>query len=62
MGLYLGELVLRRVFASVIWGDGGGGGGVWGGCLFSAGLIFGGDYYQNFMVFSLIFFRHRTNS
>ena len=44
MGLYLGELVLRRVFASVIWGDGGGGGGggVGGVAYFQQGLFLEG--------------------
>ena len=43
MGLYSGGLIIGKVFASEIWGGGGGG-------LFSGGLIFGGAYYRNFTV------------
>ena len=43
MDLYLGGLNIGRIFASEIWGEGGGG-------LFLGGLIFEGVYYRNFTV------------
>ena len=42
MGLYLGGLIIGRIFASEIMGRGG---------LCSGGRIFEGAYYRNFTVF-----------